>query len=253
MTAIFGIFAAFGLIFAAMSFGGSAVVFVNVPAIFIVLLGTLAVTTVSFSYKELSSAPNAIWRMLGSTPNNASQAAYTMIQLAERARKDGILTMERLIPSIRGEPFLEKALILLVDGAKPDEVEQIMQREASAISGRNMRSVDILRRAGEVAPAMGLIGTLIGLVQMLGQLDDPSTIGPAMAVALLTTFYGAILAHMVFIPLAARAERTSSEESILNSIYAMGAISIGKKENPRRLETTVNSILPDMQKVQYFD
>ena len=100
---------------------------------------------------------------------------------------------------------------------------------------------------------MGLIGTLIGLVQMLGQLDDPSTIGPSMAVALLTTFYGAVLSNMLFSPLAAKLERNSDEEVLLNTIYLTGVTSIGRKENPRRLEMLVNTLLPPAQRVQFFD
>jgi len=100
---------------------------------------------------------------------------------------------------------------------------------------------------------MGLIGTLIGLVQMLGNLDDPSTIGPAMAVALLTTFYGAVLANMVFSPMASKLERNSTEEAMVNTVYMMGAASIGRQENPRRLEMLLNSILPPSKRVQYFD
>jgi len=94
---------------------------------------------------------------------------------------------------------------------------------------------------------------LIGLVQMLGNLDDPSTIGPSMAVALLTTFYGAVLANMVFAPMAAKLERNSAEEAMVNNIYVMGASSIGRQENPRRLEMMLNSVLPPSKRVQYFD
>jgi chemotaxis protein MotA len=110
-----------------------------------------------------------------------------------------------------------------------------------------------MKKAGDIAPAMGLIGTLIGLVQMLGNLDDPSSIGPSMAVALLTTFYGAVLANMVFMPLAAKLERNSGEEELLNSVYMVGAVSIGRQENPRRLEMLINSILPPSKRVSYFD
>ena len=100
---------------------------------------------------------------------------------------------------------------------------------------------------------MGLIGTLVGLVQMLGNLDDPSSIGPAMAVALLTTFYGAILATMVFNPLASKLERNSDAEAMVNQIYAIGATSISRQENPRRLEMMLNTILPPVKRVNYFD
>ena len=111
----------------------------------------------------------------------------------------------------------------------------------------------ILRRAGEVAPAMGLIGTLVGLVQMLGQLEDPSSIGPAMAVALLTTFYGAILANMFFLPLATKLERNAGVEAQVKQIYALGAASIARQENPRRLEVALNATLPPTERVRFFD
>jgi chemotaxis protein MotA len=100
---------------------------------------------------------------------------------------------------------------------------------------------------------MGLIGTLVGLVQMLSRLDEPSTIGPSMAVALLTTFYGAVLANLVFSPLASKLERNSREEALVDQIYLMGALSIGRQENPRRLEMLLNSLLPPDQRIKYFD
>jgi chemotaxis protein MotA len=118
---------------------------------------------------------------------------------------------------------------------------------------RHHKSASVLKKAAEFAPAMGLIGTLIGLVQMLGNLDDPASIGPSMAVALLTTFYGAVLANMVFSPMASKLERNSGEEAIVNSIYVMGASSIGRQENPRRLEMLLNSVLPPAKRIQYFD
>ncbi len=118
---------------------------------------------------------------------------------------------------------------------------------------RHQKGAGILRQAGTVAPAMGLIGTLIGLVQMLGNLDDPDSIGPSMAIAQLTTLYGAIMANMVFAPLAGKLERNSKEEAMLMGVYSMGAGSIGRQENPRRLETLINTLLPPAKRVQFFD
>jgi len=128
-----------------------------------------------------------------------------------------------------------------------------MRTELHAIADRHNKGADILRRAAEVAPAMGLIGTLVGLVQMLGNLDDPSAIGPAMAVALLTTFYGAVLGNMVFAPLASKLERKSDEEALLNEIYLLGITSIARQESPRRLEVLLNTILPPANRISYFD
>jgi len=131
-------------------------------------------------------------------------------------------------------------------------VERIMQSELQATTERHARAVGMLRKAAEISPAMGLIGTLVGLVQMLGTLEDPSTIGPSMAVALLTTFYGAILANLVFTPLASKLERNSTEDALMNEMYVMAAASIARQENPRRLEMLLNTVLPPENKIVYF-
>jgi chemotaxis protein MotA len=128
-----------------------------------------------------------------------------------------------------------------------------MRRDLQATLQRHAKGAGVLRKAAEYAPAMGLIGTLIGLVQMLGNLDDPSAIGPAMAVALLTTFYGAVLANMLLSPLAAKLERNSEDEALLNLVYLTAAVSMGRQENPRRLEMLLNSILPPAKRVHYFN
>ena len=128
-----------------------------------------------------------------------------------------------------------------------------MSGDLEAMIVRHQKGVNVLRRAAEFSPAMGLIGTLIGLVQMLGGLDDPTTIGPRMAVALLTTFYGALLANLVFSPLAAKLERNSGLEETINNIYLIGASSVGRQENPRRLEMLLNSTLPPTDRVRFFE
>lgn len=111
----------------------------------------------------------------------------------------------------------------------------------------------MFRKSADIAPAMGLIGTLIGLVQMLGNLDDPTKIGPAMAVALLTTLYGAILSTMVFTPLASKLERNTNEELLISQLYLEGILSIARQENPRQLETVMNTLLPPSKRVRYFN
>jgi len=252
MTALFALFSAFGLIAIAVLLGGAPGAFVNGTGVVIVLGGTAAVTAVSFSLEEIAETPRTIWRVIAEPEKDPALAAMTVLRLAERVRRDGVMVLKKLLPGLRDNPFLSNACQLILDGATPEEADAVLRREADAAANRYMRSVEVLRRAGEVAPAMGLIGTLIGLVQMLGRLDDPSSIGPAMAVALLTTLYGAMLAHMLFLPLATKAERMASDESLQNTVYAMGAASIGRKENPRRLEMLINTLLPPAKKVAYF-
>jgi chemotaxis protein MotA len=176
-----------------------------------------------------------------------------MLELAELARRNGVLSFAEILPKIKGEPFLAKAVTMLMDGFPAEEVERVMRREVDEMVGRHRKSASVLRKAAEIAPAMGLIGTLIGLVQMLGNLDDPGTIGPSMAIALITTFYGAVLANMVFAPLAAKLERNSSEEALVFNLYALAAASISRKENPRRLEMLLNALLPQSLRVRFFD
>jgi chemotaxis protein MotA len=248
-----GLFGAIGLIVAAILLEGSWTAFINVPAILLVVFGTFAVTAVSYSVGEVFQAQPIMLRTLfrsGQTPNDA---AMRMLQLAERARRRGILQLQSELYGLRPEPFLHRSMTMLVDGIAVEEIERNLTFETHAMMQRHVRSTGILRRAAEVAPAMGLIGTLVGLVNMLGSLNNPESIGPAMAVALLTTLYGALLANVVFLPLASKLERNSATELLINQIYILGSLSIGRQENPRRLELVLNTILPATQRVKYFD
>lgn len=248
-----GVVGAFALISAAIAIGGRPTAFVDVPALLIVVGGTLMVTAISYSLGEMAGASGTVMRALLYHREDASQTALNMIALADRARQRGSLDLQKVLDQLRHDRFLHKAVQLIVDGTPGDEIEQVLTREIEATQQRHQRSAGILRRAGEVAPAMGLIGTLVGLVQMLGNLQDPSAIGPAMAVALLTTFYGAILANMVFLPLANKLDRNSGIEAQVKQVVALGAASIGRQENPRRLENIVNTILGPADRVRYFD
>ena len=176
-----------------------------------------------------------------------------MLQISYEARRNGILALQGVTESLEPEPFLHKGITMIVDGSPVNEVSSILQRDLEASISRNQDSVRVLRRGAEFAPAMGLIGTLIGLVTMLGNLDDPSTIGPSMAVALLTTFYGALLANLVFLPLAAKLETNSNLEATISNMYLLGVSSIGRQENPRRLEMLLNSSLSPSDRVRFFD
>ncbi len=253
MATVLGLIGAVALIAAAIFLGGNWLAFIDIPAIMIVVCGTFAVTTISFSFKEVMQAQPLMLRTLLSIGHTPNEAASKVLQLAERARRRGLLAMQNELPSLRNEPFLLRGMTMLVDGMPIEEVERNLTFETHAMAQRHQRSTGILRRAGEVAPAMGLIGTLIGLVQMLGSLNQPEGIGPAMAVALLTTFYGAVLANVVFLPLASKLERNSAIELLINQIFILGALSIGRQENPRRLELVLNTILPANQRVKYFD
>jgi chemotaxis protein MotA len=253
MATLFGLAGAIVLIAAAIWLGGNWTAFIDVPSILMVVLGTFAITTVSYSWSEIAQAQPIMWRTLFVRDQAPNEAATRVLQLAERARRRGLLAMQNEFTALRNEPYLQRAMTMLVDGMPIEEVERNLTFETHAMAQRHRRSTGILRRAAEVSPAMGLIGTLVGLVQMLGALDRPDAIGPAMAVALLTTFYGAVMANVIFLPIASKLERNSAIELLINQIYILGALSIGRQENPRRLELVLNTILPANQRVRYFD
>lgn len=249
---IIGLLSGFTLITAAIIAGGTPRSFINLPSIFIVVGGTFAVVLTCFSLREVTNTVRVLGRTLVATLPAPRDAAMQVVQLADLARRYGPLHLQKPLQSTAHIPFLYKGFAMAVDGIAGDEVEAVLGNDLQATACRHQRSADVLRRAAEFAPAMGLIGTLIGLVQMLGNLDDPASIGPAMAVALLTTFYGAVLANLVFSPLAAKLERNAAEETMINQVYLLGAVSVSRQENPRRLEAMLNSILPPTQRIRFF-
>ncbi|MGB1548284.1 MAG: motility protein A [Alphaproteobacteria bacterium] len=253
IATIAGLVGAFALIVIAMVLGGSPLAFVDIPSVLIVLGGTFAVTMSCFSLPEMFGAGKIVAKAMFKHGQSPVDAANRILELADMARKQGLLNIQSMIEELEDEPFLHKGLMMVVDGTPGEEVEKIMRQDIQATASRHTQSASILRKAAEVSPAMGLIGTLVGLVQMLGNLDDPSSIGPSMAVALLTTFYGAVLANVVFSPLASKLERNSTEELLTRNVYLLGTSSISRQENPRRLETQINTVLPPAKRVQFFD
>lgn len=249
---IIGLLGSFTLVTGAVLMGGSMGSFFNLPAVLIVLGGTYLVTTISFSMREVIRAQKLIGMTLIGRNVKPDYAAYSMLELAEQCRGKGVLHLQQHMQALAEGSFQRKSLQLVVDGLPAEEVNRILQNDLNGMVARHNSGSGVLRKAAEVAPAMGLIGTLVGLVQMLSNLNDPTTIGPAMAVALLTTFYGAVLANMFFSPLATKLERNSSEEVLLNRVFMLGAASIGRQENPRRLEMLLNTLLPPSNRVQYF-
>ncbi len=252
-TAMGGFAAAFVVLALAVALGGSAGSFIDLPSMLIVVGGTASAVVVCYSVDEVVAAARAV-RLAVSAPDiDPSAMATRLIAIADYARHAGILSMQGLPHPIAGSNFLDKGLALVADGVGEAEVEAMMQQELFATIDDRRKSADVLRKAADVAPTMGLIGTLVGLVQMLRNLDRPSAIGPGMAVALLTTLYGAVLGHMIFAPLATKLERRSGVEALVHQMCILTVLSIGRQENPRRLETALNSVLPPSGRVQVFD
>ena len=251
---VFGLLAGLALVVLAIALGGSAGAFLNGPGLLIVLGGTLAVTCMSFSVADIRTAFKGLRSTVFYRERDPQDVAYTILELADFCRHHGVLKLQgEPIQKFIREPFLHKALGMLVDSLPEKAITDILAEDLNAGSARVQRSANVLRKAAEVAPAMGLIGTLIGLVQMLGKLDNPTVIGPAMAIALLATFYGVLSANMIFNPLASKLERNATEEHLINYLYTLGALAIARKDNPRRLEMLLNSALPPDRKVRFFE
>jgi len=252
LALLIGLTAAFVLVGAAMTISGSPLAYWNLPSMLIVVLGSAAVTMISFSLGEVLGVIPLVLRTIVPPSRDSRQAAERVLNLAEISRRQGILALDRVLPQLSSEPFLQRAVAMAVDGAHPEQINAVLTTEIEATAERMTRSANVLRRAAEVAPAMGLIGTLIGLIRMLAELNDPSSIGPAMAVALLTTFYGAVMAYMVFAPLAAKLDRNATDERLVQQVYTAGATSIARQENPRQLETLLNTVLPPSRRLDYY-
>lgn len=252
IATLIGLIVGFGLVLVAILLGGSLGAFIDIPSVLIVVAGTFAITTVSFSLPEVIKGQGIMLKTLLFKMPDAVEETKKLLDLAQKARKDGLLAVQSDVEAL-SDPFLKQGLTMAVDGSPPEVIEIVMNNDTAGMAARHMSGVQIFKKSSEVAPAMGLIGTLIGLVQMLGNLDDPSKIGPAMAVALLTTMYGAILANMVFSPLSGKLERNTGEELRLRKVYTTAVLSIVRQENPRQLEMMLNTILPPQQRVAVFD
>ncbi|WP_439815540.1 motility protein A [Zavarzinia sp. CC-PAN008] len=252
LATLAGLFGGLVLIGIAVALGGSPAAFLDLPSALIVLGGTLAVTTISFSLGDMRQALRSVGGAISGGRPDVQGLGLRLLKLAEQARKDGTLTLQPVIRQV-SDPFLARALGLLVDNTQDVEIERTLRLEVGGAAQRRARSIAVLRRAAEVSPAMGLIGTLVGLVQMLGRLEDPAVIGPAMAIALLTTFYGAVLSTMVASPLAGKLERNGVEDTLAAQMVTIAALSMARQENPRRLEMSLNALLPPDRRLRYFN
>jgi len=242
IATILGLLASFGLILGSILVGGSITAFLDVPSMLIVIGGTGGVALITYPLASMLSAFKvAINVFIFKVPDVAEQNAK-FLQFAEATRKDGILALEGAISGI-DDPFLKRGLQLLVDGVESEKIEGMLWDELDAISTRHRQGAAIFDSLAAAAPALGLVGTLIGLVQMLQAMDDPASIGPAMAVALLTTFYGALWANVVFTPIAGKLKVRHEEELLVKQLVIKGLMGIARGENPRILSQQLEADL----------
>ena len=222
---------------------GQGIQYVSPGSLLIVLGGTFAATLVQFGIYDLKQASQAFRNILFNRVYLPEHRIHYLVDLAHSVRKDGLLVLEQAGEDAE-DHFLRLALEITVDGQGADNVKRILENEQRSTADRHRRAINVFQTMGSYAPAMGLIGTLIGLIQLLGALDDPATVGPAMSVALVTTLYGAILANLVFLPIAGKLRNRSDEEGLIKKITIEGMIGISKNESPIVVEQRLQSFMP---------
>jgi chemotaxis protein MotA len=229
IATIIGFAATFGLIIMAM---GDPAPFIDMPSVYIVVLGTLTAVLARSTIPEFVGAIGVALKTVKFKLDKPEDLIEQLVNLGTIARKDGMIALEgQDIPNA----FMAKGIRMLVDGTEGSMVKATMEREMGMIKNRNAEGMGFIASAQEIAPAMGMIGTLVGLVIMLGNMSDPKSIGPAMAVALLTTMYGAIIANVICIPLNQKLAKLDAAEALNNELIIEGVMFIQSGGNPRML------------------
>ena len=247
VATIIGLFAGSSLIIWAMLSGSDLKTFLDYPSIAIVGGGSVAAALISFPLKEMFKMPRVLKHTLFAKSGDPKALIKELVNFAEIARRDGILSLENSTRDIKDE-FLVSGIQMAVDGTDPELIEAIMESELEAIETRHANGKALFDNIGRFAPAFGMIGTLIGLVKMLASMEDPSSIGAGMAVALLTTMYGALLANLVALPLGEKLAKRSAEELLLKNVILRGVMAIQSGDNPRVVEQKLKTFLPAGQR-----
>ena len=240
LATIAGLIGAFGLIL--LSIGGSIGAFLDPSSALIVIGGTIGAGLIHYRFKQLAGAFAIAKKAFLYAPQSPTELISSLVEYATQARREGILALESAADEVE-DPFLKRALQLAVDGHEVSAIEAILSTEIDQLRDRHKNGAEIFVSLATYAPALGMIGTLVGLVMMLQQMNDPSSIGPAMAVALLTTFYGAILANLIFSPIAGKLRARSAEEVLYKELAMEGVLSISLGDNPRIVEKKLNAFL----------
>ncbi len=237
-----GILSGISLVVTAILLDGDIYTFINVPGIMIVLGGTLATTLLSFRYRDVAAAFKAAWFVFTEAEDVPNETVATMVRLSALSRREGLMRLGAVKTESR---FLKKACQLIADSSEQQVILSALRTEIDSLKLRHFVVQDIFRRMGATAPAFGMIGTLIGLVQMLGRMSDSSAIGPAMAVALLTTLYGSLLSTMFFLPVAGKLKARTVAQVIILEIIFQGAVSILENNNPAMVYEKLSSYVPE--------
>ncbi|MFO8044948.1 MAG: MotA/TolQ/ExbB proton channel family protein [Halomonas sp.] len=242
LATVIGMIGAIVMVTGAISLGASPMIFLNPISLLIVVGGSLMVVLSQLRFSECRMALHAVSRAFKHSLPDTASTIEEMIEISKLARKGGLLALEEFETSSR---YLKQGLQMLADGFAPETVKDVLDRERLMTLDRNQAGARAFNLLNEVAPAMGMIGTLIGLVQMLANMDDPSSIGPAMAVALLTTLYGVLIANVIAKPIAEKLDARMHQQEKLQVLWTDALLAIQEGKNPRIVEQMLLAYLPD--------
>ena len=242
IASIIGVVSGIGFVCVTILLGSGLGMFFNLPSVMVVIGGTLAATMIAYPLKDILTIFKVTMKVFMFKIEKPEDIIANLVEISNKARKGGLLSIEGDIKNT-SDPYLARALQMTVDGVKTADIAQIMQKKMTLTKAEHKTGYSMYSSMGAFAPAFGMVGTLIGLVQMLANLDDPSTIGPKMAVAMITTFYGAVLANLFFIPMGEKLETRSGEEIANMNIIYEGVVSIREGEHPRLMEDKLNVYL----------
>jgi len=246
---IIGLVVVVALILMGIMLGSPLIIFLDLTSVLIVGIGSFFLLFVAFPAGKVKNAFRVVKKAFTTEPRKADELLALMRQMSTRARREGVLALED-VARTQDDEFLKRGIQMVVDGHDPEAIEDVLYAELDKIEERHKEGRQPFDYLTNCAPALGMIGTLIGLVQMLQNLEDPQAIGPAMAVALLTTFYGSCIANVFSMPIAEKLKTRSAEELAEKALIAQGLLSILSGESPRFLVDRLNVQLPPSERFQ---
>jgi len=247
LASLIGLIGGFAIVAMAMVLGGGIGMFGDAPSFLIVIVGTVFVTMMKYTLGQFLGAGKVAVKAFMFKMDKPEELIEQIVEMADAARKGGLLSLEGKEIS---NDFLSKGIQLLIDGHDADVVKTLLTKDKDLAVERHNTGSSIFMAIGDVAPAMGMIGTLVGLVAMLSNMDDPKSIGPSMAVALLTTLYGAMVGNMIAIPIADKVKIRMGEEQLLKSMIIDALLAIQAGQNPRVIEQMLQTYLPEGKRVK---
>lgn len=242
LATLIGLIGGLGFVVMAMILGGGLMMFVDVTSVLIVIGGSFCVVMMKFTLGQFFGAAKIAAKAFMFKVDEPEELIARIVEMADAARKGGFLALEEMEIS---NSFMQKGIDLLVDGHDADVVRAALQKDIVLTEERHESGSSVFKAFADVLPAMGMIGTLVGLVAMLSNMDDPKSIGPAMAVALLTTLYGAVLANMVFFPIADKLSLRRGQETLNRRLIMDGVLAIQDGQNPRVIDSYLKNYLSE--------